>query len=305
MGVEYYNPSSNSSGNLTSLYRPKILTYTNHVSPKHWPFWRSGASDKYLKTSNTNINDEGFELHSYTSTTDTTVASWRYDSLTGAPAAARACAYHMNSTDQCVYILVAYNSGSTHWAFLKINDTTGANTSIGSYFIPTTPTNWPQFSDKADMIVDPVSGHLKLIYNGVYHLVNKTTGAIVSQDTPITIGSYSMKGVYYVTTDGSLGVTANGYNLADASSNSYPSLISASGVLPSTQVSNTLSTFAWRTGYGNQVIISGILNTVDTDKLAIFMTSNGSGGPFITATTLYRTEFDKMLKSYQDYITAV
>lgn len=301
MGINYFNPQSSGSNTLGAVYVPKTITALNQLAPLGWPVWRSGASDKYFRSTSTWVNDTGIELHSYTATTDTLIASIGYQTATSSPSSTAGVAYHMNSTDQCLYVLVQYNAGTSHWRLIKISDTTGAVTTIGSDFTPTSPQNWPVFGSfqQGCMALDTASGHIKITYNGVYHLLNKSTGAIVTQDAPIpAIGAYYTSGVNYITADGSIG--AKGGFVPDGTNTTIttPSLISSSfGVLKPTVFTHTLCRLPWT---------SSTFHTIDSDKLVAYSTTDGATGTGQKlATILYRSEWDKVLKSTHDIITAV
>jgi len=294
MGLNKFNQWGSGSSGSFLLHRMKPTPLTtqlygqgNGTSP-YIPVVRSGASDKSFKTN----SDTTIELFTTSSLgAETSVANITYTTyLSGG----QSVAMHMNSADTCMYILLRV---SNSLGFIKVNDTTGVVTTIGASFTPTTPLNWPTIGAGMTLMeVDSGSGHLKITCNGVVHLVNKTTGAIVSQDTPVVIGSFLAKGVYYVTQDGTTGL---------ALTSGVSSLVSEYAVPPTVH-----STYGHVAGYALPQSLTGYIRAgeaatvsllalrnyllVDNDKVLNASTYTASPAGW----KLYpRTEFDKLITS--------
>ena len=302
MGVEYYNQSvSGSSLGGGILYRPKPLTLTarlygdgsNNVSS--FPVWRSGASDKSFEgTTSTSIT-----LYTTSSTgVRSVVASLSYGTYLSSGVAV---AFHLNSADTCLYVLIGYGGS---YRFIKINDTTGVVTTIGTAFTPATVANWGfGAGSKGSLTIDSVSGHLKFVCNGFYHLINKTTGAIVSQDTAISIGSFLASSVFYVTQDGNIGVTDDLGNASGGAvgfsyfsklvHSSYGQL--GSMILPAATTGLLDYQATTIPLYFNPVY----LILVDNDKVCLsYALTNANGA--VGAKYYLLSEFDKLVKSIAD-----
>lgn len=293
MGLSRFNQSSSSS-NGALLYRMKPVPITTQLygqgvsgSNFNIPVVRSGAGDKSFAAT----DSAGVNLYTTNSAgVSTATATITYTTYLASSVLVSA---HLNSPDQCLYVLV-YASPS--WRFIKINDSTGVVTTIGSSFTPATPTNWPLAGSTglATMEVDSVSGHLKVVFNGVYHLINKSTGAIVSQDTAITLGSFLARRVFYATQDSTVGI-----------SNDVVTALTGAYSLPST----VHSTYGHITSYPLAIALVGNLGfgdstaaplnstqiiLCDTDK--VFLASL-VGGSQRGVKLFLRTDFDKFIKS--------
>jgi hypothetical protein len=305
MGLNKFNQwGSGSSGN-TLLYRPKISPVTNLLygggdKIRSIPVIRAGVNNKVFLA---NVSTVEIKLLSYTSLgVESTVATITFTTYL---AGSQAVATHLNSADTCLYILLL---ASSSYQLIKINDTSGAVTAIGSSFTPTTAANWPtgMSTGFAGMQVDVVSGHIQVRYNGYTHLINKTTGAIVSQDTAIILGSYLARGVFYVTQDGTIGLSNSQpqYGIG-AESRAIPCVISSSyglsGIrgIPASQDGLILA--ASETQYP----ISQTLHLVDSDKLCHSILYTSTGTNTFTPTMYLRSEFDKYLKSCVDLTSGV
>ena len=293
MGLNKFNQWGNTGNGNFLLYQMKPTPLTTQLygqgngTYSYVPVVRSGASDKSFKINSTTT----LELYTTSSLgAETLVATITYNTYL---ASSEACAYHMNSTDTCLYVLLR---DANTLRLIKVNDTTGVVTTIGSSFTPTTPTNWPDSDTEMTLMeVDSVSGHISLKFNGYSHSIHKTTGAIVTQDVSVTIGGFLAKKVRYVTQDGTCGITDN----------SVSSLVSEYS-LPST----VHATYGHITGYGVPQASFGNIRAgstadvirvrlrnyclVDNDKIL----NAGFYGDSNAGWKLYqRTEFDKLIKS--------
>ena len=300
MGVEYYNPSSSGSNSVGSpFYQPRLQTnpYNTYIdtvntSSQAWESfhrlygWRSGAGNYGW------YNNSGSVVLSSISPSGvaTTVATTALTSLLAS--AGQQPIFHQNSADQCVYFLL---SDGTQLKLYKMNDTTGVFTAIGSTFTPTTIANWPTFSagyTQGHMYVDTGTGHLKVICNGKYHLLNKSTGAIVSQDTAITLGAFNTTALSYFTTDGTIGTNPIFTVYATSSQAFIPRIVhSSSGhykhrVVPASLMGDSI----FRTVYG----------TIDSDKLVLDQYPNNSTNE-VSSTVVLRSDYDKFIQSIYSY----
>lgn len=307
MGLVRFNESSANGGNFL-LYRMKPLPFpyqlygqgvTNTASGEvntSWrlPVVRSGASDKSFG----DATSGGISLFTTSSVGgSTTTATITYTTYL---ASSEGVAFHLNSADTCLYVLL---EAAGVWRFIKVNDSTGVVTTIGSSFTPPTVANWPSDVNlHGKMEIDPVSGHLKVTFNGFFHLINKSTGAIVSQDTAIAIGSYLAHRVYYVTVDGTVGVStvAQAPNSSDYNRLIVPQMVN--------------STYGYSTGYAIPSNLTGWLGNssiqlrsdrwflVDNDKVCLGSPSlaNDQGVHFFS-----RTDWDLFIKSCSDLANGV
>jgi hypothetical protein len=252
---------------------------------------RSGVNNKAFQA---NVSAAQITLLSYTSLgVQSTVATITFTTYL---ASSTAVAVHLNSTDTCLYVLL-YVSGS--YQVIKINDTTGVVTAIGSSFTPTTAANWPTgFGTGTTLEIDSGTGHLKVTNNGFTHLINKTTGAIVSQNTVVSLGSFLAASIFYVTQDGSVGISSS------------PS-ITIQGGLPTVihnsygQLSEKIVPSGFDTLVNSSGRIQNSLSLIDSDKVC-FSTLFTSSATLIAPAVIYpRTEFDKYIKSVADYAAGV
>lgn len=305
MGLNKFNQWGSGSVGNTPLYRLKPTPVTNLLygggnAIRSLPVIRSGVNNKVFKA---DISTQQIQLLSYTSLgVESTVATITFTTYL---AGSVVVATHLNSTDSCLYILLF---ASSNYQLIKINDTTGAVTAIGSPFTPTTALNWPtgMSTGFAGMQIDTVSGHVQVRYNGYTHLINKTTGAIVSQNAAITIGSYLAIGVWYLTQDGTIGLSNSqpAYGMG-AGSATIPCLISSSyglsGIkaIPATQDGFIVQ--PTETHYP----MHQLLHLVDNDKICQSHLYSSSGTNTFTPNIYLRSEFDKYLKSCVDLTSGV
>ncbi len=194
-----------------------------------------------------------------------------------------------STVDQCWYILITYVN-PTHCRLIKVADTTGAVTAIGSAFNPANPSiSWPSMAQGhilTSFYLDNVSGHLKLICNGFYHLINKATGAIVSQDTPLTLatGSYSLLGCSYITQSNRVAVGyVNSFLATGDNSVRFIRLYGSSGLIGALTIPHSHLSFSTDK-------ISKV-NYIDHDKFYV-----GDGSQIVTV-----AEYDKFLEAFYDY----
>lgn len=295
MALATFRQGSSSSTGGILLYSPKISPVTNLLygggsKLSAIPVIRSGVNNKIFSSS----SDTTIDLLTYSSVgVESTVASINFTTYL---ASSNVAAYHLNSADTCLYVLLWE---SPAYRFIKIDDTTGVVTTIGSSFTPTTAANWPQMGNArgAGFEVDTATGHLKVMYNGFTHLVNKTTGAIVSQNTTVTIGTYLAKDVFYVTQDGSVGLTNQGQGVGiDAAYRSTFTLVSSTyGVLPYRVIPHAQAGLVLPVQ--SLSAINGVFSLIDNDKVCLSYIFQSGGGSTSSQIIYLRAEFDKYLKS--------
>lgn len=176
------------------------------------PTMRSGISNFFRLVSPTSLTLR----NSLTNTIVATVAS------TSILASSQFCSYYLDSTDQCLYVLVEDN---TQLKLAKISDTTGVVTDIGSAFTPANFANWPKSSSVMGFgFMDKVAtNELRVIQNGFIHKVDKAVGGIITEDTPIVVGDYITAGANYINSTSDI-VAASSFGVPDSSSSTLSSI---------------------------------------------------------------------------------
>lgn len=291
MGIAYFNSNGSSSGGDRLLYRmkpvpiPTQLYGTGSTNANRMPVIRAGAGDKSFAG--------GLTLYTTSplgnSTITATVSYTTY--LTGS----FAYGSFLSSGDQCLYVLLGQGSNRR---LIKVNDTTGVVTTIGLSFVPTNPSNWENGSS---VELDTTSGHIKISYNGFYHLLHKTTGAIVSQDTPIIIGSFLARNVFYVTQDQTVGVSVDVANPNEDSLLYFPNMVHSTyghSQMFSVPVAQQL---IFDGGLQVSPLHKGNITLVDSDKVFL----GGYGGNSYGMKLYLRTDFDKYIKSIAEVAAGV
>ena len=299
MGLVRFNANnSNSTGGIL-LYSPKItpvpnLLYGGVSNAAAVPVVRSGVNNKvFFSNAGTGVSLLTYSVAGVAST----VASITFTTYL---TSSSVTAYHLNSADTCLYVLL-YAAPS--YRFIKIDDTTGVVTTIGSSFTPTTADNWPLTGNArgAGFEVDTVSGHLKVLHNGFTHLVNKTTGAIVSQDAAVTLGTFLAKDVFYVTQDGTVGLTNQGQGVGvdTAYRTTYTLVSSTYGLLPYRIIPHAQAGLV--VPVQSLSALNSVFSLIDNDKVCLSYIFQ-SGGSSVSSQIIYlRTEFDKYLKSCEAF----
>lgn len=308
MSVTYFGSKSSSSGG--SPY-PKLVT-----TPLPYATYRLGGSTSFVNQATSLFyayrsaaGNRGLRINSDVSVsliqvnmdgTNTVVASFNPQSYLTNSQSIQPQQICYSTVDQCWYILLAYVNPD-HLRLIKVNDTTGAVTAIGASFNPANPTTaWPSATTGSDLMsfyLDNVTGHLKVICNGVYHLLNKTTGAIVSQDTPLVLtgGVYNLSGCAYLTQDNTVGC---GYVFPAGSysdSVTFTRLFGNNGNMGFTVYPSNLFSF-------DPKMLSR-LNYVDHDKIIVgYFGSGGTSGSIKVVTV---AEYDAFLTALYKYETEV
>jgi len=199
---------------------------------------------------------------------------------------------YLSSADQCLYCLL---QAGTTYQLLKVNDTTGVVTTIGSSFTPATPSNWSLGS----VMYQDGAGHLLVISRGKYHQLNKTTGAIVSQDVPMVLGTYTTAHLNYLSSDGTTGISrisTTGVNVGDIWLEGFTS--TTTGNFPYVNLRNVdaLTLSGGSSGFLKDWVF------VDSDKIYLgdLWGNNTSNFGYI-----YRSDFDEFLQSVVDWFSGV
>lgn len=303
MSTTYFNRgTSNNSGSspfhqlkpipLLNKTNTEYFSTNNQVQKQGIDVWRVGAANNnFILNTSAQVRLRSINSNGTTTTiSDTNATSYL--------ASGEYSALHLNTADQCLYCLI---ENAPNYAVVKINDSSGVATAIGSSFTPATSSNWPdRYADDSPSMFINSSGNLEIIFKGVRHQLNKTTGAIISQDVPIVIGSYSTVGCDYVTADGS---AASSHFVIPTTTQPLVVTIqrivsSSSGVIESTQldVRDLLKSSTYFNGNRVQKVIM-----VDLDKLYLGSISvASSGNPF---GYIYRSDYDQMLQSIISWYT--
>lgn len=195
--AQYFGSSFGSANSSDLFYRMKQVPLLNMkntsagISNRHIPVMRSASTNYFNVASTTSIQ----LLNSVGSSLIATITS------TVVFASSQFSAFYLDSTDQCLYVLLENN---TQLQLAKINDTTGAVTTIGSPFTPANFTNWPRSATTQSWgwMEKNISGNIQVQNNGLIHVVDITTGAIISEDTPITVSDYPVSSINYISSDG-------------------------------------------------------------------------------------------------------
>lgn len=295
MGLNTFNNKGINVSNVP-LYRLLPLSTPNRIYGQglatgdynSLPVVRSGAFDKSFRPAQNSL--ELLTTSSLGDSTQTALIIYSTYITTGSVGVGAA---YLSTSDSCLYLLLV--SSTPQWRVIKVADTTGVVTTIGATFTPTTISNWPSYaSGTCTMEIDTSSGHLKVTCAGATHLINKTTGALVTQDTPVVLGAHNTKRVHYVTQDGVVGVGSSTFGGA-ANSITLPNTVHTTyGNLPS----YSLATGAYPSIFTEQPIISPLVMVlIDTDKVGIIKFSAAPIGNFCMYT---RQDIDKYFKSISE-----
>lgn len=229
-------------------------------------------------------------LRLYTTNPDAMVVEVDFNTVT---AGARWLTMCISSADSCMYVVV--RGTDTLIRLVKVSDTTGAITSIGSGFTPSTPTNWQLFSTLEDL-----GTSIRLKCNGVYHDIVKATGAVASEDTAFGIVNALLPSAVYTSLDGSI-VASNLYYLntvAYTHDMLTPEISHASvGTIDNLSVSSGDVFGSYITAGGSTTGVYPIV-LVDNDKIAFSGIYSGANPPIHIAT---RVSYDAFLQSIVNY----
>lgn len=305
-GTSYFNAGGRATSTSSPFYQIKpipLLTKTNSeyfstdstIQKRGLDVWRSGAANKnFLLTSSSSlvlrtINSDG------NVSTVTTTNSGSYTGGSG-----EYSIFHLNTADQCLYCLIKQSSV---YALIKIGDSSGIATAIGSSFTPATPANWPNIysSDRPTMYVNG-SGHLEITFRGFRHQINKTTGAIVSQDVPVSVGGgYSCIGCDYITSNGQIAASSFQFQNFGVNSQgiSIPKITStASGIIE--MVSLSANDIFNTRHYSN---VNSIRDSIRVDSDKIYLGTIGLTSDQNPFGYIYTSDYDQFLQSVVDWYT--
>jgi len=299
VSTSYFNTRGGLSTGESPFYKLKSIPLINKtfvevsgtnasVYIKGLPVYRSAAANYRFIISGTSIVLR-LDQASGTPSTITTV-----DPTTHL-AASSVVAVHLNSTDQCLYVLI---KAGTSFRALKIGDMSGTVTTLGSSFTPATTANWPtSLSDSASMQIDS-DGHLRISINGKYHQLNKTTGAIIVQDSSYTIGSYSLLDTDYISVDGTIAASKFSGQGVDTGSSAlwFPRVVSANtGII----AGKTLPISYVFSGFSDVIDNNSYVNRVLVDDDKVFL--GEVGGQADAAGYFNRSDYDQFLSSLVDW----
>ena len=195
MSLINFGGSNSQQGVFTRIKPYPTPNVQSIVSDGGIPVVRSGNKNYFIFNRTTTNGDAAYRtvLSLYTTNPDALVVAFDFTSIV---ASAKILAAWLSSSDQAMFIVYKGVDGLIRLS--SMNDNTGAMTHIGSGFTPTTPANWS--FGKLELI----GGDLKYTYNGKYHTLNKTTGAVISQDNVFGLAGYATTGADYVSLDGAI-----------------------------------------------------------------------------------------------------
>lgn len=300
MATSYFGNRSGSSG-ISPFYQLRNFPLVNKTNYEQISFTASenngipvlraaAANNRFLFVDTTNLRLVTDNASGTSSTVSTVTVTTLFASST-------IVTMHLNTTDQCMYVLL--RNGANQLQLIKVTDAGGTSSALGSPFTPATPARWPSnyATDTATMYVDG-AGHVRVYYRGYYHQINKTTGAIVSQDNAVTIGSYSLINTNYVSNDGTVACSRfEGANVAGQPDIILTNLISATSGVAKDLVLPQEYFFAARHTKSN----SGAANILMVDSDKIFLGSIAITAQYTPMGYYYRSDFDQALRSVADW----
>lgn len=297
MGVINFGVNNNSGeifSRIKSYPTPNML---RAMGTTDIPVVRSGAVTYFQVTNNTTVLLKNSSSGA-TIATITSVASLASSTFIN---------YHLSSVDACLYCLLYDGTGNA--LVIKISDTTGTVTVLGSSFAVATPAKWavtPELS-----FIERVGDNLKIISSGVYHEVSTTTGALLSQDTVISTDGYVITPTYI---SASNNIYASGViRFMDKGSLTYQEghmnapTLAKSGIGVVSGLNLPISApFGSGTGIG--IYFSSTTNvfpiiSIDNDKIC-FLNYSGQTGTLPVKVAL-RSSYDSFLQSVINYAAGV
>lgn len=321
MGSFVFGSASTSGSKIRAIPPLPVLTckaprYSQ--SGNSIPVVRSGV-DKYFQ-----VQPQSIQL--FNGAAETSVAAV-VNSTTILAASAIHYVY-LDSADQCLYALSKV-IGSGQMQLWKVSDSLGTSSTIGSPFTPANPSNWGRsIAPLHFSYCERVGANIKFYggtTNSVYHLVDTTTGALISEDVDYTVAGYNNRhylstlggvaeGFTYLSSDGLYGSSTlfswNRFISGTASTQvihsgiEIPAVISAqSGVTSSKVFDETVPFLAGGSQAGGSVTAAGgndvgfSIISIDSDKLA-FMSSINEQVPL---KYFYKQDFDLFIKSLANY----
>lgn len=309
MSISYFNQRGSGTVGTSPFYQIKrllnpsktnIQTFASNtiIGNEGLDVWRSAvANNNFLLNTTSQVRLRTIDPNGNATTlSDTNATSYL--------ASGEYAAFHLSTSDQCLYCLIENNP--TGFALIKINDASGVASAIGSPFTPATPYNWPQqySSNQCTMLVNGL-GNIEITFRGHKHQLNKTTGAIISQDVPVVIGSYNATGAEYTTADGTI-ASKHLIGFQSAYSGGIVTLpfvvSSSSGFIPSTSI-RTSDVFSGREYDASSSIYNVV--PVDSDKLFLGNLSTASGSNNPPFGYVLRADYDQFLQSVVDWALGV
>ena len=301
-GTSYFNAGSVGGNGDSPFYKLKPIPLINRTNiPKvsnyssfaytNLPVWRSAVANNYFQFDSIFSQVTLFSVNA--AGTSSTLGTSTFTSYL---TSSNAVAVHLNTTDQCLYVLL-YES--PQYRLIKVSDAAGTTTAIGSAFTPTTASRWPtHLKDDPATMLDDGTGSIKVMFRGYTHQINKTTGAIVTQDVAVTIGSYSLVNTFYMSLDNAVAVSPIQDTGVGGSSSvlKIPNLVTVDCGqlfdlrLVSERVTERLVDNSFDT-----------LLLVDNDKIFVGKVDGSSGSGQNIFGYVYRSDFDQFLRSVADW----
>lgn len=262
------------------------------------PVVRAGNKNFFQIAPATTIADANYRtvLNLYNSNPSALITATNFTSVI---AGAKIYALHLNSTDQCMYVVYKGNDGLIRLS--KINDATGVVTHIGSGFTPATPANWGYPAN-----LEIISGDLRFTYNGKSHTLDKTTGAVVTQDNVFTLAGYADISANYLSLDNST-YSSGGFYIFPVNSAMADSMLQAprianpvTGIITEKYIREELilgtNLYGRGTVGGTLHLIHATL--VDSDKICFYVDVSGVGLPI---NVTLRSSYDSFISSIVTY----
>lgn len=289
------------SGNNGAIFKrlkpyptPNILTT---LPANAIPVVRSGNSNYFLPNATTSTSDTNHMtvVSLYASYPVALILSTDFTLIA---AGAKILAMFLSSADQCMYVL--FKGSDLVVRLSKISDTTGAVTNIGS-FTPVTAVNWSLNIGTATLEI--VGGDLRYVNNGFSHTINKTTGAIITQDVPFGLSGYTTINANYLSVDSTIYSYGELTALPPSDVNSCegslttPSVSHASiGIVRSQTVNivDVLGVTVKGFGVSQSSIVRLPYVLIDNDKMCFTQYLSNQGCPLSVVT---RASFDDFLLS--------
>lgn len=297
MGVINFGANNNSGEIYSRIKSSPTPNMLRTMAAEDIPVVRSGVVTYFQVTNNTTVllksSSSGATIATITAVASLASSTFR--------------TYHLSSVDACLYCLLYDGAGNA--LVIKISDTTGAVTVLGSPFAVATPAKWSATPESG--FIERVGDLLKIINSGVYHEISVTTGALVSEDNIISSGGYVITPTYISASNDIF--AAGVIRLSDKASLIWheehinPPTLAKTGVgivaglnLP------VAAPFGSGTGIGayvNSTTNTFPLISVDNDRIC-FLSYSGVSGVFPVKVAL-RSSYDSFLQSVLNYAAGV
>jgi len=302
-------PGSSGGGFITTPMTPKLISgWSGSLGDDSLiPVARSGQNAHFSLPSS--ISGSLLLVNAETGSTIATIAA------TAVIANGQWCdVFYYDSSDQGLYVLVKNSSAGTY-QLARISDTTGSVTTIGTAFAVTTGANWPTTSTiNGAGFASRFGTSLTIRFrtsaiSNVQHVLNITTGEIVSQDGLATVNSVAQPAFavpLYITADGKISISdiqfqSNGLgvivnNLCDGTYR-FGSARAVGGVMV-----NPGEIFGAPLKNANA---SCFIRMIDTDTVVITRSSASGTGDALSRTVYPRTELDRVLADIKNFYKGV